>query len=123
MPTHPILVDALYDAVAPFLKSAVPSFVDSPEYAVVSGNEELAGVVLAAFGRFLGRLSRTEGHSDEVERGIAAVNALHSWEDGLVQAAIRDEFVESFHGQPEAVKAIRPLLAEPLAGEFARALA
>ena len=123
MPTHPILVDSLYDAVVPFLKAAVPSFPASPEYADVAGNDELAGVVLAAFARFLGRLSRTEGHSEEVERGIAAVNALHSWDDGLVRTAIRDEFVESFHGQPDAVKAIRPLLAEPLAGEFARVLA
>src|SRR5688500_8177164 len=104
MTRHPILVDALYDAVAPFLKTAVPSFPHSPEYAGVAGSEDLASVVLAAFGRFLGRLSRTEGCSEDLERGIAAVNALHSWDDGLVQAAIRDAFIDSFHGQPDAVE-------------------
>ena len=123
MPTHPILVDSLYDAIAPFLKSAVPTFADSPEYALVAGKDELAGVVLAAFGRFLGRLSGTLDHSDVVERGIAAINTLHSWDDGLVQAAIRDAFIDSFHAQPEAVEVIRPLLGEPLAGEFAKVLA
>jgi hypothetical protein len=113
MPTHA----SPYHHVVPFLKAALPSFAASPDYRLVVGNDDLPGVILAAYGRFLSRLA-SAGAAAELARGVAAIEALYGWDDMMVRTAIRDEFIESLDGDDDAIAVIRPLLSKALAAEF-----
>jgi len=121
MPTHAIPVDSPYQRLVPFLKAALPSFTESPDYRLVAGNDDLPGVILAAYGRFLSRLA-SAGAAAELARGVAAIEALYDWDDAVVRTAIRDEFIESLDGEDKAIAIIRPLLSDALAAEFANVL-
>jgi len=118
-----VLKRSHYEAVVPFLRLAAAPFFSSAEYAIVEGNDELPGIVLAAFGNYLGRLARQSEHLAELQDGVAAVNVLYEWNDAAVREAIRDEFIESFAGNPVAIERIRPFLCTGLAEEFTRTLA
>ena len=80
--------DSPYYRVVPFLKAALPSFDASPDYRLVAGNDDLPGVILAAYGRLLARLANA-GAAAELARGVAAIEALHGWDDAVVRTAIR----------------------------------
>ena len=120
MPEPPILAHDSYQDVVPILKATSPAFASSPEYAPVADNDDLPGVILAAYAQYLIRLCANRARSDEVEKGIAAINALHGVHDYRIRNSIRDEFVEAFDDAPEAIELIRPLLSESLAAEFRR---
>lgn len=107
--------------MVPLLKAMSPSFGVSPEYALVAENDDLPGVVLAAFGRFLIRVSAT-GPRSEVEHGAEAINTLYRWDDSQVRESLRDEFIEAFDGYPVAERAISPFLIPALVEEFSRVL-
>lgn len=121
MPGHVFPVDSPYRRVVPFLKAALPSFAASPDYRLVAGNDDLPGVILAAYGHFLGRLAKA-GAAAELGKGIGAIEALYDWNDAVVRTAIRDEFIESFDGDDDAIAVVRPLLGRALAAEFVEIL-
>ena len=121
MPTPAVPVDSPSGRVVPFLKAGLPSFVASPDYRLVAGNDDLPGVILAAYGRFLARLAKA-GAAADLARGVAAIEALHGWGDEAVRTAIRDEFIESLDGDEDALALIRPLLGSALAAELAEIL-
>jgi hypothetical protein len=122
MPKLAVPVDNAYDAVVPLLKSSVPDFVHSSEYALVADHDDLPGVILAAFARFLIRISNEAAASQALERGIGTIIDLYGAGGPQVREAIRDEFIEMFDGKPDAVRAVQPLLSQPLADEFAKVL-
>lgn len=49
MPKPAVTVGSQYDDVALLLKSALPVFATSADYALVSDHDDLPGVILAAF--------------------------------------------------------------------------
>ena len=114
--------DGGYADVVRLLKQLTPSFTSSPEYALVSGNNDLPGVVLAAYGRFLARLVKLNPRSNDLIQGLIVFHAFHGWSDIMVQTSIRDEFVESFDGDLDALRAIEPMLSSSLRAEFASVL-
>jgi hypothetical protein len=123
VPPPPVPVDDTYLAVVPFLKESFPAFALSPQYSLVASNDDLPGVVLAAFARYLINVWARRSDPDEVTRGIAAIGTLYGSPDYRIQTAIREEFIEAFDDEPLVQKAVSPLMTEALAAEFARILA
>jgi hypothetical protein len=118
-----VLIESRRNQIVPLLRSAAPAFFSSAEYRIVEGNDDLPGVILAAFGGYLRRSTRDAQSIDELNSGAAAINELYGWNDPGVRESIRDEFIESFTDDPEGTKAIEPFLCEGLVEEFARMLA
>ena len=118
----PVSIEDSYLAIVPSLKASFPAFSLSREYAVVDGNDDLPGVILAAFARYLIALSTDGAGSPELSRGIATINSLYRSTDPRVQAAICDEFIEAFDGAASVVMRIRPLFSQQLGEAFARVL-
>lgn len=111
-----------YLAVVPALKERFPAFVLSPEYASVDYCDDLPGVILAAFARYLIALAAAGTIVPELSRGIAAIEGLYGSNDARIREAVCDEFIEAFGGSPLAVDLVRPLLGKALAADFARIL-
>ena len=110
--------DSRYEDVVPLLKQSTPSFLTSQEYLLVAYCDDLPGVVLAAYGQFLARLLKQAPSSSDLRDGLEVIHALEGWSDSRVTTAIRDEFIESFDGDDEALQAIWPRLSQAMAAEF-----
>src|SRR5436305_8843371 len=91
-------IEDSYLAVVPALKDGFPGFVASQEYALVDYCDDLPGVILAAFARYLIALAASGTVVPELSRGIAAVEDLYGSKDARIREAIRDEFIEAFDG-------------------------
>ncbi|ATY30819.1 DUF7674 family protein [Sphingomonas psychrotolerans] len=115
-------IEDSYLAVVPTLKARFPAFALSEEYVLVDDCDDLPGVILAAFARYLATLAAAGTVMPELSRGIAAIEDLYGSNDSRIREAIRDEFIEAFDGSPSAVDLVRPLLGKPLAEDFARIL-
>jgi len=122
MPSPPVPTEDAYLAIVPVLKDAFPAFTRSSEYRPVDDCDDLPGVILAAFARYLVALSSEASTAPELGRAIASINLLYGSDDPRIREAIRDEFIEAFDGSWGAVEQLRPLLSEPLAEAFERVL-
>ncbi len=118
-----VLIGSRRDQIVPFLRAAAPAFFSSAEYRIIEGTDDLPGVILAAFGGYLGRSARDTQPLKELNSAAAAINELYGWNDSGVRESIRDEFIESFADDPAGTKAIEPFLCAGLLEEFARTLA
>ena len=107
-----------YEDIVALLKRTTPSFSRSVEYSLVSRSDDLPGVILAAYGRFLGRISKEMPQSVEFEQGLAALASAREWPDPRVATSIRDEFIEALDGDEAAIKAMRPHLSDNLAADL-----
>jgi len=117
MASSPAPPEDAYLAIVPLLKGGFPAFALSKEYALVADCDDLPGVILAAYARYLIVLT-SEALVPELERGIATTNLLYGSDDTRIREAIRDEFIEAFSGARSAVERLRPLLSEPLTQAF-----
>ena len=118
----PVPIEDSYLGIALSLKTGFPGFSASREYALIDDCDDLPGVILAAFARYLIACLKEGGVAAELPRGIAAINTLYESQDYRIRASICQEFIEAFDGAPAAVEFALPLLSKPLAEAFARVL-
>ena len=114
-----VLSEGRYPDVTLWLKKACGAFPDSPEYRLVHDCDDLPGVILAAFARFLGRL-RVEGRTDDAAAGFEIENDKEAWGHRAVSTSIRDEFVEALLDYPKLATMFASLLAPRLAARLRR---
>jgi hypothetical protein len=104
-----------YEQIPAFLPAAVPQFAQSREWELLDGvADDLPGVVLASFAKFLARLSRDTPSSEEINLGLEFAALLWSSDDGRILVAMRDEFFEALESDPVAVEAMLPRMDQDL---------
>jgi len=104
-----------YEQIPALLPAAVPEFAQSREWRLLDGvADDLPGVVLASFARFLVRLSRETPSSEVINTGLEVAALLWSSNDGLTLVAMRDEFFEALENDPDAVEAMLPRMGQDL---------
>jgi hypothetical protein len=112
-----VLVPSPYEDIPETLKAVVPEFAASDEYRMLLGNaEELPGVVLASFARFLARLARGSPSDPILAKGIAVVTQLWGWNDPQTKDALADEFFQALDSEadtaPIIVRLMQPQMRE-----------
>lgn len=94
-----------YEKLVGFLKTRAPDFVRAPEYQIHRGEvDDLPGVVLASFGKYLARITRE--HGDTVAL-LLVLDEISAWNDATVQTQIHDELFEAIESEQDVERTLR----------------
>jgi hypothetical protein len=110
-----VLVPSPYEDIPQWLTRSLPEFAASEEYASLRGiAEDLPGVVLAAFGRFLARAALRSPSDEVLAKGVALTAELWGRNDPQTRISIEDEFFEALDLEPDAVPLVVDLMTPQL---------
>jgi len=116
-----VLVPSPYEQIPGLLKAAVPQFAQSEEYQIHQGKaDDLSGVLLASFAKFLARRSREALADEALSRGLEVASDVWRSNDERTLEAMRDEFFEALANYPDAVSAMLPRMEPSLRDGYAR---
>jgi hypothetical protein len=116
-----VLVPDSYGQVVTTLKSAVPEFADAEEYQLHRGEaDDLPGVILCSFARYLARLARTQPSSGALTRGVEVIGTLWKMPDYRTKESVEDEFFEQLADDLPAVSVIVPMMMPSLREAYSR---
>jgi hypothetical protein len=105
-----------YAALVKFLKTRSPDFAQAPEYQLHRGDaDDLPGVILAAFGKYVGRTAREGGDTSTL---LTTLEAVADWNDASIQSQLRDELFESIENDPDAERMVRGQMAGHLRDRY-----
>lgn len=102
-----------YNFIPAIIMTRHPDFLESDEYNTVKENEwdDLPGVVLAAFGKYLLGLTQ-EPKSKRTQQAYATLEWLVSSKESDVRTAIVVEVFETIDAHPQVLAAFYELLGE-----------
>jgi hypothetical protein len=116
-----VLVPDSYDQVVTTLKNAVPEFTESEEYQLHRGKaDDLPGVILCSFARYLARVSRTDASSATLTRGVEVIGTLWQMPDYRIKESVEDEFFDELADDQPAVLVIVPMMEPTLREAYSR---
>jgi hypothetical protein len=116
-----VLVPDSYSQIVTLLKGAVPEFSEAQEYQLHRGEaDDLPGVILCSFARYLARLSRMQPSSGALTRGVEIIGTLWRMPDYRAKETIEDEFFEELADDPSAVSVVVPMMEPGLREAYSR---
>ena len=107
-----VLVPSPYEQIPETLKAAVPEFAQSEDYRLGGKMEDLPGVVLASFARFLATIVNNKV-TGPLEAGVDVIDRLCASDDHRIDAAMEEEFFATLSEYPDAIAAIVPMMGKP----------
>src|SRR5262245_38495180 len=94
-----------YEQLVGFLKSRAPDFANSAEYRLHKNEmDDLPGVILAAFGKYLARTARENG---AVTPLLLILEEIAEWNDASAQESLRDELFEAIETDDRGERILR----------------
>lgn len=105
------LVRSPYTQIPALLKVRFPAFEISEAYLQHGGlMDDLPGVILASFARYLMELSERLESEDEIRNGFCLIDEMLTWGDGPTETSIRDELFHVLEAKPRGLAHALPMM-------------